>query len=502
MGKHSWTRSVGVSILVAAAVAVGPANTQVRPAERAQAAREHPALLAQFGGPFKGPQEQYVQEVGARMASAAGLRDQCTFSVVNTDVVNAFAVPGCYVYVTRGLLALVNSEDELAFVLGHEIGHITGKHAQKRQQSSVLTGLGAAILSQVAKNSDLGQIFGQGAQLYTLKYSRDQEYQADDLGGDYLARAGYSQSAAADMLNNMQRYDALQARIQQTDADAIPQWASSHPASAERTRRAGNRVRTPAGYNTGTGRRETDRYLTAVDGLVFGDDAEQGFVRGASFVHPGLRIGFEAPYGFGLTNGTDAVLVVGRNGAKAQFTGGRMAGPTLEDHAQAALRSVIGAAQAQYASPQRTTINGLEAVIQQARVRTSSGGVADVSVAAYRIDRDTAYQFVTIAPSGQGQQFDPLIRSFHRLSDREAANLQPRRIQVVSARGGETVRTMAAQMAVDSAPAEWFAVLNNLPADATLRPGQRVKIVVEDRGRGRRSDSAPYGDERGDRGRR
>jgi predicted Zn-dependent protease len=432
------------------------------------------------------------------MADAAGLRGQCTFTLINTDVINAFAVPGCYVYVTRGLLSIANSEDELAFVMGHEIGHISAKHSQKRQQSSVLAGLGAAILGAVTKNPNLGQLVGQGAQLYTLKYSRDQEYQADDLGVQYLARAGYSTQAGADMLDDLQRSDALMAQVRGQDARAVPQWASTHPSSAERVRRASDRARTPVGANAAFGpgaAPQTDRYLSAIDGLVFGDDPEQGFIEGRSFAHPTLRIGFEAPSGFSLSNSAQAVMIEGRSGAKAMFAGGRMMSSSLEGHADAVLRQLIGNTPAQLGRPERTTINGLDAVVQTGRVQTN-GGLADVSVAAYRTDRDTAYHFITLAPAGQGYQFDPMIRSMHRLTEREASTLQPRVIRVVTARGGESVSSMARQMDVEAYPAEWFAMINDLPPNATLRAGQRVKIITYDGGY--RNRSTQY-DDRSDR---
>jgi predicted Zn-dependent protease len=479
-------RGVSGALAGAAVIALAgqPVLAQVRSSERAQAAREHPAVLEQFGGEYPGPQQQYVRQVGERMADAAGLRGQCTFTLINSDVVNAFAVPGCYVYVTRGLLTIANSEDELAFVMGHEIGHITGKHSKKRQQSSVLAGLGAAILGAVTKNQNIGQLLGQGAQLYTLKYSRDQEYQADDLGAQYLARAGYSTQAAADMLDDLQRHDQLEARLRGADAKAVPQWASTHPSSTERVRRAADRARTPIGANAAYGAEpQSDRYLSAIDGMVFGDDPEQGFIQGRSFSHPSLRIGFEAPSGFTLTNSAQAVMIEGRSGAKAMFAGGRMSGTSLERHADTVLRQLIGNAPAQLGQPQRTSVNGLEAVMQNARVQTNNG-VADVSVAAYRMDRDTAYHFLTIAQGGQGYQFEPLIASMHRLSEREAASLRPRLVRVVTARGGETASTMARQMDVDQYPAEWFAMINDLTPNATLRPGQRVKIIT-------------YGDQRG-----
>jgi predicted Zn-dependent protease len=473
MAYSSNFRALAALTACAALAFAGPASSQVSASERQQAVREHPQVLAQFGGAYEGPHQRFLEDVGNRVSSAAGLQGSCTFTLVSSDVVNAFAVPGCYVYVTRGLMSIANSEDELAFVMGHEIGHIAAKHSKKRQQRSLLTGLGAILLGAVTKNDNLAQLLGQGAQLYTLSFSREQEYEADTLGARYLARAGYSARGAAEMLDDLQRHDALIARTTGRDAKAVPQWASTHPLTAERVRRASTQAQTAGARNAEPQR---DRYLSAIDGLLFGDDPAQGFVQGRSFVHPELRIAFDAPEGFTLSNSPQAVQIAGPNGLKAVFGGGRMQNGSLDAYAETVLRQTIGQAPAQLGRAERTTINGLEAVVLPARVQTD-GGLVDLTIAAYRTGGEAAYHFLTLAPSGRGGVFDPMIRSMRRADDREIRNLRARVIQVVPVRPGDTVETLSARMAVPNDPRAWFQTLNNVASDSDLRDRRRVKVI-------------------------
>ena len=270
-----------------------PSVTQT---DRAVAVRNHPQILQQFGGAVEGPLAAYVAGVGERVATAAGVPGQCTFSVVNTDVVNAFAVPGCYIYITRGLVAVMNSEDELASVLGHEVGHVVADHAARRQNTATLTGLGALLAGVLTGSGELAQAAGQVGQLYTLNYSRDQEFEADDLGIRYLAATGYNAYAAADMLRALGVNDELTTRTSGRDAHATPAWARSHPLSADRVTRADARA-SAAGAARDNPPENTRTYLDAVRGMTYGDDPEQGFVNGRTFAHPGMRIAFEAPVG-------------------------------------------------------------------------------------------------------------------------------------------------------------------------------------------------------------
>lgn len=442
----------------------------------AQPAREHRELVSSLGGDYVGPQADYVQRIGERMAAAAGMRQRCVFTVVNSEVVNAFtAPPGCYVYVTRGLLGIVNSEAELAAVLGHELGHVAANHAIRQQNTEAVTSL-AAVLVGVATRSDVaGKVAGRVAKLGSLSYSRNQEYEADTLALSYLPAAGYAPEGLTRVLEDLRREDEFTARITGRAAGADPVWARTHPLTTDRIRRASAQAaKSPAEEGLILDERA---YLAGINGLPFGDDPAQGFVRGGAYIHPALGIRFDAPRGFALANDPEAVRVTGPGGALAEFTGGRATARQLETYAGETLRAVVRQGRHQMGAAQRTRINGLEAVVLPARA-TSGGRPVDLTVVAYSLGGEEAYSFVAMTPAGQAGVFDAMFDSFRRLSEREAGGLGRRRIEVATVARGDTAESMAARMAPDADPLGRFLMLNALEPGEPLQPGQQVKLIV------------------------
>lgn len=463
-----WTRIV---CGLAAALMALPAAAQV---DRVQA--QQAQVLREVGGAYSGPQAAYVTRIGERMADAAGLPGRCVFTVIDSEAVNAFTTPpGCYVYVTRGLLAILNSEGELAAVLGHELGHVAAKHAQKQQSQAALSGLAAALVGAATKSDLAGSVARRAAKLGVLSYSRTQEYEADSLSLRYLPAAGYSPRALPDVLDDLQREDAFSALLSgRSGVQATPGWARTHPLTTDRIRRAAQQSDLAApGDASG---RNTETYLSQVDGLTYGGSASQGVISGRSFLHQGLRIAFDAPPGFQLINAADAVAISGPDGLRGEFAAGRAVPSRLDDYADQVLRSVVGATQVERGRAERTTINGMEAVILPARAPTRAGPV-EVVVAAYAVGGERAYHFVTIAPEGRGGVFDPMYDSFRRLSDREAGGTGPQRITLVTVRPGDTSEALSDRMAGD-APLGRFLMLNGLQRGEPLAPGRRVKVVT------------------------
>jgi predicted Zn-dependent protease len=445
--------------------------------DKRQGAEAHPQLLQEFGGAYTGSQSAYVTSVGRRIAVQSGLsnsQQDFTITLLNSPVNNAFAIPGGYVYVTRQLLALMNDEAELASVLGHEVGHVAARHSSKRNTRSTLGSLGSVLVGVLTGSSELMQVAGQAAQMYTLSYSRSQEYQADDLGIRYLAKAGYDPAAAADILDSLEAQSTLEARATGQEREGVPTWARSHPNTPDRVARA---RREAAKTGATGGNRNRDAFLTALNGVAYDDDPRQGIIDGAKFRHPDLKLQFQAPAGFAMQNSPSAVIVSG-NGGQAQFGGGALSGG-LNDYIAKVFQGVAGnQGQIQFSQPQRTTINGLEAAASTARANTQSGQV-DVTVTAYQFAPNTAYHFVTITPAGSGLgPLRPLIQSVRRLSDSEAAQIRARRVEVVTVKAGDTARSLSQRMAYGSFQLERFLTLNALAANQGLRPGDRVKLVV------------------------
>lgn len=464
------------SCATAAAPRPGGPVRGISQSEMRQGQQAHPQLMAEFGGAFAGPQADYVRRVGQRVAVQSGLANadrDFTVTLLNSPVNNALAIPGGYVYVTRQLLALLNDEAELAAVLGHEVGHVAARHSASRSTRSTIGGLLAGVLGVVTGSPELGQIAGQFAQLYTLRYSRQQEYESDDLGIRYLGGAGYDQQAMATALASLAAQNSLDARLAGQDARSLPEFASTHPDPGARVDRAARRAQVaPAAGRL----RNRDAFLTAIDGLLYGDDPQQGIVDGRTFRHPVLRLEFTAPSGFQMANGTRAVSITGRGG-QALFSTGPYRGD-LADYVGRVFAGLSSQGGVPAGVVRTTRINGLPAAYASTRARSQQGTI-DVTVVAYEFDRDSAYHFVTITAAGQGTgPFTPMIDSLRRLTPAEAARIPVREIDVVTVRAGDTAQSLAQRMAFDDAKFDRFLVLNRLAPDARLAPGDRVKLVV------------------------
>jgi len=474
---------LGTAALVAssALVSAQPAR-MLDPRYVQEAQRDHPKMIAEFGGAETGARAAYAEAVGRRVAAYSGVAPGAyRFTVLNSAVENAFAVPGGYVYITRQLMGLMDNESELAFALGHEVGHVAANHAQAREsyaRRSSIGGILGAIFGSVIGGGFgdvVSQYFGARAQLSTLSFSRDQEYQADTLGLRYLVSAGYDPRGGAGVLAALTRASALEGRIQGRDSRQTPEWASTHPLSANRVQRALSEASRTG--RLGTGATNRDHFLAQLEGIYVDDDPAQGVIEGRTFTHPDLRILFAVPAGYLMQNGTTEVSISGSAG-KALFSGGRYDG-SLENYIYQVYRGLTGGrVQLALGPTQRTAINGIPAAYSTGRANTSSGAV-DVSVFAYQWAPGSVYHFVMLTRGGVGVgPFVPMVQSIRRIAPAEAAAIRPRIIDVVTVRPGDTIQSLAGRMAYRTFQLDRFLSLNGLAANARLVPGQKVKLVV------------------------
>lgn len=471
--SHKFAGVAAIAFLALSPIA---AHAQVvKPADQARAAQQHPQIIAQFGGAIEGPLGAYVAAVGEKTARAADLAGKCKFTVLNSDVVNAFAVQGCYIYVTRGLLTIMNSEDELAAVLGHEVGHIQGKHAYRRQRASTLSTLGAIAVGMASGSQDVMQQAGQLAQVYTLSYSRDQENQSDDFGVRHLQTNRYNLFAASDVMTALGAQEALDARVNNRESRQIPNWARSHPVSTQRVART-SAAATRAGATRTSPPEIVTPYFNAINGLRVGDDPEQGFVDGRVFAHPTIKIRFEVPTGYTLANSPEAVQIQGPNSIKSQFAGGGALSGGLDAYANSVMRAIIGQAQAQVGATQAQTINGIPAVSILARAQTQSGQAVDVGIMAYNIN-NKAYHFVIMGPAGGLGATYAMTQSLRILTDAEIGQLRPRQIEIVTVRNGDTIASLSSRMAYSDFQSDRFKMINAITTDRALVAGEKLKIV-------------------------
>jgi predicted Zn-dependent protease len=452
---------------------------------------EHPKILEQFGGAYNNPKVQaYVQRVGANLAKRSELAGQpFTFTVLNSDISNAFALPGGYVYITRGLLALMGSEAELASVLGHEIGHVTARHTAERVSrdqaadifSSIL-GIGVAVLTG---SGDAGNVASQatsaGAGVWLAGFSREQEFEADKLGVRYMSVEGYDPAEAADMLAKLGEESRFNAKLLGRPPESADEFSlmQSHPRTADRVTAALDAARAQGLAIAANPRQGVAEYLDMLDGMAFAGDRDSGFVKGTSFVHPALGFRFEAPKGFRIVNGEDAVVAKGPDGASMRVDAVRSKAAA---DPRAFLVSVWARGQ-NLSNVETIAINGLRAATAGLRTR-GQNGTRDLRLVAIQQPDGAFYRMLFAAPTERAAALNEPFRhatySFRALSAAEARDAQPLRIRIATVRAGETPETFAGRMATgDGFELDRFRLLNGLKPGDALTPGMRVKLVAE-----------------------
>lgn len=469
--------SLLLSVITLAACSTNPATgerqfTALLPAsnEAQIGAAEHAKVEQQFGKFMTGPIATYVNNIGQKVAANTERRDvQYKFYVIDSPVVNAFALPGGYIYVSRGLLTLANSEAELAAVIGHEIGHVTARHAAERMSQGTIVGLGAAVLG-AAVGGSAGQVASTGANLYLSSYSRGQESQSDELGVRYISRAGYDPRAMSDFLRSLDAQSKLEAKLAGRNGTGF-NYFSTHPLTAERVQHASAEA---TKYPTNaTENRPT--YLTQINGLTYGDSADQGFARGNRFYHPPLGFTFTVPSGSQITNGATQVAANHPNGTVILFDVAKAQGDPMTYLKQSWLK---GEAAAQV---ENITVNGMRGATA-AFSGNVQGKPVTVRLVAIEWKPGEMYRFQMAIPQGVSNAFVTELKettySLRRMTNTEKNSVKPKRLIVLEARSGATVQSMAAKMEVDGGREEQFLVLNGMNRSDRVIAGQPYKIVI------------------------
>ena len=453
--------------------------------ERRLGAEEHPKLVRQFGGEYADPGLQaYVNDIGQNLSRHTEMPElQYSFTVLDNDAINAFALPGGYVHVTRGLLALANNEAELAGVLAHELGHISARHSAERYSQSVLAGMGTTIVGAVGSvvgMPEAAQVAGLGAGAFLQSYSREQELEADMLGVRYMARAGYDPEAMADFFKKLDRYARLQATIVGNPGAADnSSIMTSHPRTGDRIVQA---IKLANAAPVVGARTNAEAYLAQIDGMIFGDSPNHGIRRGRDFVHPQLRIAFRVPPRFAMTNSADQVLAHGPSDSIMSFDMERnreLAGSVTS------MTDYVGktwGGRLRIGPVEPITVDGMEGATGATRIE-SREGPKDIRLVAVREPSGRIYRFVFLTPSeltgALEPEFKKSVYGFRRLTETEAAEVEPMRVNVVAVGQGETAEALAMQMPFESYRLEWLSVLNGLRRDQSIRPGEKIKIIAD-----------------------
>lgn len=435
---------------------------------------EHKRMVALFGGAYKNAAiEHYLDGVLTKFATTGDL-DGKTYKVtiLNSPIVNAFALPSGDLFVTRGLLALANDGSEVAAVMAHEIAHVTARHAFARAEEEKR----AAVISKVAQlvqTKQRGAEIEASAKLSIAGFSRQQELDADRIGINTIAKAGYDPYGASRFLAALGRSVALRASlIGQNATPSKPDFLATHPSTPERVEVAVKVARGISAPDVGT--RDREAYLSAIDGMMFGDDPSEGTIRGRRFTQPKLGFTFTAPDGFVLENSTQAVLGIKEGGAEALRLDSVSVPETDKLDAYAHSGWIDGLLDS---SIEKITVNGLPAITASARA-----GEWNFRLAVIRFGNGEVYRMI-FATHGLDEAhetaFRAAIQSFRKIGPDEADAVKPLSIGLVAAKAGDTAASVSNKMVVQDKPFETFELLNGLEGEANLTPGERYKLVVE-----------------------
>jgi predicted Zn-dependent protease len=462
-------------VALAAACATNPATGRrelmlVSEAQEIRLGREaDPDIVGAFGLYPDSAWQQYVERLGRRLAALSerpGL--PWTFRVLDDPVVNAFALPGGFNYVTRGILAYFNSEAELVAVMGHELGHVTARHGarQMTQQQFGQAGLVASLIL-VPRLQDFAGLARAGLGLLFLKFSRDDERQADELGLRYLYRAGYDP-------REMPKVFAMLERVSQAaGGERLPGWLSTHPDPEDRQQHIAQLIAQLPQDLAGRAVRH-DEYLRRLDGLVFGANPREGFFRGSLFLHPDLEFEFRFPEGWRTANRKREVL------AQSPAHDALMQLSVAEDPSPAAgLRAFLAQPGVMAGPVSGRDINGLPAALAAFEAQTSDGSL--IGVVAFVRHGSLTYRLLAYGlPSrwpGSEAAVLGAIQSFRPLADRAALGVQPLRLEIVRVDRAMSL-TEFHKLHPSSVDLAQLARLNQLEPEAALVPGQLVKRVV------------------------
>jgi len=431
-----------------------------------QAAKEVTAQIGLYDDPNV---ELYVADLGKRLAALSDRPNvPFQFHVVDDASVNAFALPGGPIFVTRGILAHLTSEAELATVVGHEIGHVAARHSvnqlSKQELAQAGLGVGSILSPEVAA---LGQLAGAGLNLMFLKFSREDEDQADQLGFRYALKAGYDVRVMKDLF-------VMLDRVSQTgQGGKLPEWLATHPNPENRLKTTEERLtKTQADYSQLEVKR--DSYLAVIDGIVFGENPRHGFFKGNSFLHPALKFKIDFPQGWKTQNQPQAVAGISPNqDAIFELAPTRAASPEMAAQEFSSQQGI------QTLDVRKGNVNNLPAVSSYFRAQTDQGTLAGTACFVSLGGRTyVLLGYTTLAKLGAYEpSFQQVIASFNILTDPEALNVQPARVHVVKLPRPMTVTEFNAQYP-SSIPVDQVALINGVDKNATIPAGEKVKRVI------------------------
>ena len=438
--------------------------------------QEQDLLVKKEMGIYNDPElQKYVSDIGLKLAKLSERPNlPWHFAVVDQPAINAFALPGGYIYLTRGILPFLQDEAELVGVLGHEIGHVTARHSAQQYTRSLGGQIGLVALSIfVPAARPFGDLASTGLGVLFLKYGRGDELQSDQLGAKYASAGGWDPQGVPGMLSTLGRLAEASG-----EKKGVPNWLSTHPDPLSRVKEIQPQVQQIKAASGGTLETDRESLLQRVDGLIYGDSPEQGITRGSTFLHPPLRFRIDFPQGWEVMNSPSQVVAKAPDAdvfmlleMVEQPQGRTMQDVALNQMQMAGFRAVQG---------ERTTIDGLEAFVGLYQGQLE--GLGDVTLRAAHIAYErNVFMIAGFAAPNLFQQADGAlsrgVRSFRKLTAAEAENIRPNRIDLYVVRGGDTWQSIAERSGGVIKP-DSLAVMNGVQPSSQPQPGARIKIVV------------------------
>lgn len=447
--------------------------------EKQIGAESDPSIIAEYGLYQDAKLQEFINLKGNEMAKISHRPDLgYKFQIVDSPILNAFAVPGGYVYFTRGIMGHFNNEAEFAGVLGHEIGHITARHANDMAKKQLYTQVGmiaGMVLSETFRT--YGEIANNAASVLLLKYSRDNESQSDKLGVEYSTQIGYNSHEMANFFRTLQRYSGSDG--------SIPTFMSTHPDPGDRYNKVNSyttEVQTAKGVSPATLNVNRESYLRMIDGLIHGEDPRQGFVESSVFYHPELRFKFNIPQGWQLMNSPTKVQIVPQDG-KAIIIMDLAEGTDLN----AAAQKIVQENSISVLENSSTPINGLPSVaIAGDVVQKDAQGqtTGSLGVVLYLIKyNNMIYKFTGLSAKTDLGTYAPYFKStatsFNTLLDPSKLNKLPTLIKIVSAKKDGTLQEALASFAMSQSKFNELSILNGMELTETLKAGTLFKVLEE-----------------------
>ena len=489
LGRLGWAAALVVAAALLASCTASPSDKvplaalpqPTKPADSAMSPavlREHQRILATYGGVYTDPKLQtMIEQMVDRLVGASERPDlHYKVTILNSQSINAFALPTGQLYVTRGLIALADDDSELASVIAHEMGHVIARHAELRQKEEQQVDLVNRVITDVVSDPAAGAMALAKSKLELANFSQKQEFEADAIGIGIAARAGFDPYGAARFLTAMERNSTLKPEQSGAINPAAPDFLSSHPSTPARVTQAiatARQYKAPASVTAQESEQARDTYFSDIDGIVYGEDPSEGFVRGRRFLHPKLGFTFTAPDGFTLDNTAQAVLGVKHGGGEALRL------DVVRVPAEQTLAQYLTSGWIENIDP--TTVEDVTISGFPGATAVAKGDQWDFRIYALRFGSDV-YRFIFAAKHRTpdvDRAFRESVGTFRRMSLAEIQQAKPLHLKIVKVAPGDTVEKLASHMAVTDRAVDRFRILNGLEAGDRIKAGSEVKVVVD-----------------------